>query len=558
MPFTFVEIEEHRTRTVAFLFVVLSLLYTISIIALVWGARLFLGIESPPSAAALAVMMVIALAGAAIHWIGSTYQLVDRVLTAILAKPIDPDDTYHQRFKHVIEEVSVATGGRYQIEPCVIPTPAMNACAVADFNGRTAIAVTEGLLARLSRAQLEAVIGHEAAHVASGDSLSKSVFIGLFGLHEEALKRLSGLFSVRSGRNLLRGRGGALVLFIMAVLWVTNKAKRFCELCLSREQEYRADAVAVRLTRDPLSLAEALHLISTHWRGVGAQGESLSSIFILDPGTEYLSEQEGLFPDLFSTHPPTARRIGALLGMTHLSMDAFEHVMARRSPSRPREFAPDKPPEAEPARWFAWLDGVWQGPLTLESLEGLNALTPNTWLRREGEHIAKPAAQEPPVLQILQRRYGHDGPMEKGRVMECPNCHIQLVRVLYEGAPIDECPACRGCYVLPDQVSRILSRKEYAFPERIKRLAEALPKLSCPIRVSQEFGSLPYNRMRDRQCPTCGSAVVRKFYTSAYLVEVEQCWICGLAWFDKDELELLQYLYEQPQTKGRVTHLEAE
>jgi Zn-finger nucleic acid-binding protein len=44
--------------------------------------------------------------------------------------------------------------------------------------------------------------------------------------------------------------------------------------------------------------------------------------------------------------------------------------------------------------------------------------------------------------------------------------------------------------------------------------------------------------------------VVRKFFTNAYLVEVDQCWTCGLAWFDKDELELLQYLYEQSKITG--------
>ncbi len=138
----------------------------------------------------------------------STDQLVERVLTAVLARPIDPEDVYHMRLKNIIEEVSVATGGSHQIEAYVMPTPAMNACAIADFSGRAAIAVTEGLLARLTRAQLEAVIGHEAAHVASGDSLTKSVFCGLFGLHEEALKRLSGLFSGRAGTSILRGRGG--------------------------------------------------------------------------------------------------------------------------------------------------------------------------------------------------------------------------------------------------------------------------------------------------------------------------------------------------------------
>ena len=88
---------------------------------------------------------------AVVHWLISVNNLVDRVLFAIKAHPVDPHDTYHVRFKNIVEEVSVATGGRYKIEAYVIPTPAMNACAVSNFNQRAAITITEGLLARLNR-----------------------------------------------------------------------------------------------------------------------------------------------------------------------------------------------------------------------------------------------------------------------------------------------------------------------------------------------------------------------------------------------------------------------
>jgi len=330
-----------------------------------------------------------------------------------------------------------------------------------------------------------------------------------------------------------------------------------CELCVSREQEYRADAVAIRLTRNPLGLAEALHLIETHWRGVGAQGESLSTIFIVEPGTEYLSEREGLFPDWFSTHPPTRSRIEALLGMAHMPLDDFQLVMARHRRKRPQQPAPDKPAQVTPPRWFTWLDGLWQGPWTLGELAGLESLQPDSWLRCEGESTAKPAFQDPQVLSVLQRRYGDEEAGVKGSTARCPNCHISLARVLYEGVPLDECPACRGCYVTPDKMSRIFAREEYAFSETIKRMAQAIPAIQGTERITKAYSAHPSNRLRDRQCPACGAAVIRKFYTSAFLVEVEQCWICGLTWLDKDELELLQHLYEQARAQGRSTRLES-
>jgi heat shock protein HtpX len=564
MPFTFVEIEERTTRTLTLLFAAVLGLYVVSVIALVWGVRLLLGYPAELTVGQLLAMLGVALAAALLHWAVSTPWLVDRVLAAVLARPLDPADTYHARLRNIVEEVTVATGGRHRIEPCVIPTPAMNACAVADFSGRAAIAVTEGLLARLTRAQLEAVVGHEAAHIASGDSLTSSVFVGLFGLHEEALKRLTGLLSGRAGWRV-RGRGAAILLFVTVVLWLTNTTKRLCELLISRQQEYRADATAVRLTRDPLALAEALHLINRRWRGVGMPGESLSTIFIVDTGLEPLSEREGMAADWFSTHPPTERRIALLLGMSHVPPDGFERLMAERARQRrPRELVPpveSKPSSDAAPRWFVRLGDAWQGPLGLEELMGLDGLTPDSWVRREGEDGVQPAHRDAEVLTALRGRYGQAAGAQPLN-QECPNCRLPLVRVLYEGVPLDRCPACGGCSVRPDQMTRIFAREDYAFPESVKRLAKTMPGVYEARRLRARPSTrgrswptapsdpVPYQRrLEDRRCPTCRSAVIRKFYTEAYLVEVEQCWVCGLTWLDQDELELLQYLYEEAQRR---------
>lgn len=553
MSYTFVEIEERKSRHVALLFAFLAALYAGSLIALALGVNVLAGFSlhlriveepfRPPILPGLLTTLVIAVVLSGAHWVYATHRLLDRVLDAVRARPLDAQDTYHAKLANIVEEVSVATGGRYRIEPRVIPTTAMNACAVSDFSGRAAIAVTEGLLSRLSRAQLEAVVGHEAAHIASGDSLSKSVFCGLFALHEEGLKRLSGLFEGERTSRTIGGRLGLIVLFVTVVLWVTNTVKRFCELLISREQEYRADAVAVKLTRNPLALAEALRVISRRWRGVGAEGESLSTIFILDPGEELLSEEEGLMADLFSTHPPTSRRIELLLGMAHVRPDDFEQTMAQR-PKRPRMLIGERPKEqAAPDRWFIHLNDEWTGPLTLDAVAALPALKPDSWLRREGDAAAKPAYQEPSALRVLQRRYGSDG-----GVYECPNCRVSLSRISYEGVPLDECPACRGCYVKPDQISRVFVREDYAFPESIRRLAQAIPAVKSRHRIAYRFDKYPWKTLQGRRCPACGGAVVRKFYTVAYFVEVEQCYSCGLTWLDKDELELLQYLYESQES----------
>jgi len=58
---------------------------------------------------------------------------------------------------------------------CVIPTLSMNALSAADLKGNAVIAITEGLLSRLTRPQIEAVIAHEAHHILSGDCLETTV-----------------------------------------------------------------------------------------------------------------------------------------------------------------------------------------------------------------------------------------------------------------------------------------------------------------------------------------------------------------------------------------------
>lgn len=553
MAFTFVEIEEHKSRKLAFLFTCLVALYAGSILVLVWGLRVFVGTSGSFTAWHALLTLGVALTLAALHWAASTLRLVDRALLAVRATPLDAADTYHGRFRNIVEEVSVATGGRYQIQPAVIMTSAMNACSVADSRGRAAIAVTEGLLARLTRAQVESVVGHEAAHIANGDSLFKSACAALFGLHEEALKRLTGLFSGRDASSVLRGRASALLLFAILVLWVTQRMKRLFELMASRTLEYRADATAVRLTRNPLALAEALHLMSKYWRGMGTHGESLASLFIVHPGVDAWAAREGRLAEWLSTHPPTGRRIDALLGMVSVPPEEFDRAMAEAT-QRPRPRAlvtPHQPVGGPSPRWYVQSDGTWQGPFLLPELAKVAALRPDAWIRREGEDRVQPAYGDPDVLRILRKRFGttDDGPTG---TRECPNCFLGLARVLYEGVPLDRCPVCQGCYVTQDHVTRVFVRREYDFSDPVKRLAASMASVRRAVRIGTRTEPPTFREpIRDRRCPACQAVVVRQFYTLAYPVTVERCILCGLTWLDRGELEVLQCLYERRDEEGR-------
>ena len=65
------------------------------------------------------------------------------------------------------------------------------------------------------------------------------------------------------------------------------------------------------------------------------------------------------------------------------------------------------------------------------------------------------------------------------------------------------------------------------------------------------------SKVRDKResllkCPKCEATMVRNFYTMAYLIEVDRCSFCNHVWFDKDELEMVQYLIENKKSANLV------
>jgi Zn-dependent protease with chaperone function len=284
MPYSFTKIEEDKSRTIRLVFFSLIFFYFISfwfIAALIksyFGYHAlserdvfrFSALNLPQTLIAFGCAVAIGYA----HWQHTILNLINKILGVLKAEKLNPNDTYHQMLQNIIDEVSVATGGQ-KMEAAVIPTMAMNAFAIADFSGRAVIGVTEGILARLTRAQIEAVVGHEAAHIVTGDCLATTVTTSLFELYSGLLKgfelvlsgggRSSSSLRVRGG-----GGGGGTVAFIFLVyilLYATRLLSQLVRLFISRQREFRADAIAVRLTRDPLSLAEALYAIKYYWRG---------------------------------------------------------------------------------------------------------------------------------------------------------------------------------------------------------------------------------------------------------------------------------------------------
>jgi heat shock protein HtpX len=184
----------------------------------------------------------------------------------------------------------------------VIPMDSPNAFATGRNPSHASVAVTQGILNLLNDEELEGVLAHELGHVNNRDILISSVAATIAG----AITYLSRFaFFFGGDREERRGGGlGAILMLILAPI-----AAMLIQLAVSRSREYQADATGAHFTGNPYALASALAKLDAYSRRVPMVATpSTAHLFIIQP---LLGMN---FGSLFSTHPPTAKRIERLTG----------------------------------------------------------------------------------------------------------------------------------------------------------------------------------------------------------------------------------------------------
>ena len=191
----------------------------------------------------------------------------------------------------------------------VIPTDSPNAFATGRNPQHASVAVTEGILNLLNDEELEGVLAHELGHVRNRDILISSVAATLAGAIT-LLARMgywASLFGGMGGRDD-RDRGGGFAGLLMLIL--APIAATLIQLAVSRSREYQADATGAQLTGNPYALASALKKLDAYSKRIPMQASpSTAHLFIVAPLLSGVS-----FANLFSTHPPIAKRIERLTG----------------------------------------------------------------------------------------------------------------------------------------------------------------------------------------------------------------------------------------------------
>lgn len=232
------------------------------------------------------------------------------VLAASRAQEVTHDEA--PQLFNVVEEMAIA-GGLPMPKVYIIKDSAPNAFATGRDPEHASVAVTSGLLEKLNRDELQGVIAHEMSHVGNFD-IRYAMLVGIL----VGTTVLISDFFLRSlwfgGGRRREGGGQAQIIMIIVAVVLAILAPifaRLLQLSISRQREYLADATAVKFTRNPKGLADALQKISGDREVLEAANRATAHLYIVNPIKRFEKRATGLF----STHPPIEERIQILRSM---------------------------------------------------------------------------------------------------------------------------------------------------------------------------------------------------------------------------------------------------
>ena len=181
---------------------------------------------------------------------------------------------------------------------------APNAFATGAFKNASLVAVSTGLLESMSREEVEAVLGHEVAHVANGDMVTLTLIQGVVNTFVIFLSRIIGYIVDKAIFRTERGVGPGFFIASLVAQIVLGILASMIVAWFSRQREFRADRGSAELLGTPRPMVAALARLG------GLQTAELPQSFKASGIAPGVSKLAGLF----SSHPPIEERIAALQG----------------------------------------------------------------------------------------------------------------------------------------------------------------------------------------------------------------------------------------------------
>ncbi|MBI2506788.1 MAG: M48 family metallopeptidase [Candidatus Colwellbacteria bacterium] len=233
------------------------------------------------------------------------------VLKMYRAKPVEMKD--NPELYRIVENLAI-TAGLPMPKVYIVPEQAPNAFATGRDPKHAVVAVTEGLLERLDRTELEGVLAHELGHVGNRDMLLSTavvVLVGFISILADMFMRSAMWGGVRDSDD--NRVGGIMILVALALSILAPIAATLIQLAISRRREFLADSTGALLTRYPEGLAMALEKISHDPTPMRRATSTTAHLWFDDPfESEGQKKKTPWWHRLFMTHPPVDERVQAL------------------------------------------------------------------------------------------------------------------------------------------------------------------------------------------------------------------------------------------------------
>ncbi|MDD5692951.1 MAG: M48 family metallopeptidase [Patescibacteria group bacterium] len=240
----------------------------------------------------------------------SSYWWSDKIVLSISrAKEIDKKT--NQQLYRLVENLSI-TAGLPMPRLYIITDTAPNAFATGRDPNHAVICVTQGLLDKLDKQELEGVLAHEFSHIGNYDIRLQTiivVLVGLVALLSDWFIYLNFFSDDDNGGNSVF----ALIGIVLAIL--SPLIAGLIQMAISRKREFLADASGALLTRNPDGLARALEDISKDKEPLEVANKATAHMYITNPLKDHKESRRNKFSSLFDTHPAVEERIDALRNM---------------------------------------------------------------------------------------------------------------------------------------------------------------------------------------------------------------------------------------------------
>ncbi len=299
-------------RITLFLALNFLVIMTLSVLTSVLGIRPYIQSYGMDYGSLMAFCLVWGMGGAFISL------AISRIMAKMMmgVKVIDPRQLHDPQLQWLVETVhslSRSAGISTMPEVGIYDSPEVNAFATGPTKNRALVAVSSGLLNRMSRDQVEGVLGHEVAHVANGDMVTMTLIQGVVNAFVMFLARAIAFAVAQSGRrddnegSSFSSGTYYIVQFVLEIVFMILGS--ILVAFVSRWREFRADHGGARLAgRD--KMISALEALRRNYELIDTQAQ---------PAVQSLKiSGRGGFLQLFSTHPSLEERIARLETATNL------------------------------------------------------------------------------------------------------------------------------------------------------------------------------------------------------------------------------------------------